>query len=200
MTVQSIVLVGLLSFCSYCFATDEPQRGRTHNKPHAATSADFTIDAPQYNRAQMKTDDTRIVGMECHKKKQTLEVAYFTAYNIPDKLMDLWDTFALKENSEDGMSVKAVHEVIRNCNIGADHYVVKFRPIPGNWNLNRECGGDTYGGAKILKNEVLVFDSDFEKCRSEEVITRVFFSSGAENPEITKISNHEFVFGKHVSK
>jgi hypothetical protein len=177
MTVRLIAAVLLFGFWNSCFA----------------------FDAPQYS-SEWANDGTRIVGMECHKKKQTLELGYFTPNNIPDKRMDLWDTFDLKENTEDGGSVKTVHEVVRRCNIGTDRYVVKVRPVLGNWNLNGECGGNTAGGAKVFKNGVLVFDSNFEECGSEEVTVKVYFSSAIEKPEITKVSKHEFVFGKDVPR
>jgi hypothetical protein len=155
----------------------------------------FAFDAPQYDRHREKHDDRRIVGMECHKKKQTLEVGYFTDYNLTDKTMDLWDVFDLKTNSSDGMSVKSVHEIIRKCNLGDEYYVIKFRPVIGNWNLNGACA-DTFGGATILRNGVVVFDQKFEKCGSEEVIVKVFFSKGIENPEITKIPQSKFIWDK----
>lgn len=60
MFAQTIISAVVFSFCNLAFA----------------------FDAPQHDRKQEKRDDARIVGMECHKKKQTLEVGYFTAYNI----------------------------------------------------------------------------------------------------------------------
>lgn len=171
MPEKLILMAVLLSFSSFGFAFDAPQYDRPKGEPH---------------------DDRRIVGMECHKKNNTLEVGYFTDYNLPNKRMDLWDTFDLKKNKKDSDYVESVHEIVRRCKIGNDHYVVKIRPVPGNWNLNRECGGATYAGAKIMRNGVVVFDEDFEECNSKEIISKVRISTNQKDPVVTKMTRKEY--------
>ncbi|OGS75409.1 MAG: hypothetical protein A2Z94_08030 [Gallionellales bacterium GWA2_55_18] len=152
----------------------------------------LAFDAPQYDRAEGGTDDMRIIGIECHKKLKVLEIGYFTTYNLPTKTMDLWDTFYLKKNKEDSDYVESVHELVRRCNIGKDRYIVKIRPVPGNWNLNGRCGGATYGGAKIIKNGVLIFDANFEECESKEIISKVRISTGSKHPAVTKMTRKNY--------
>ena len=151
----------------------------------------FAFDAPQYEKGEPH-DDRRIVGMECHKKNNTLEVGYFTDSNLPDKRMDLWDTFDLKKNKKDSDYVESIHEIVRKCKIGNDLYLVKFRPVPGNWNLNGECGGATYGGAKIMRNGVVIFDKDFEGCNSKEIISKVRISTDQKDPVVTIMTRKEY--------
>ncbi|MDP1929056.1 MAG: hypothetical protein Q8K62_11150 [Thiobacillus sp.] len=138
----------------------------------------LALDVPQYDRTHEISDDTNVIGIECNKKTKTLEIGYFQAYNLPGKEMDLWDTFDLKTNSKNGDYVQSVHELTRKCNIEKDQYLVKIRPVPGNWNLNGRCGGRTYGGATIFKNGVKIFDGNFQECESKEIITRIIISPG----------------------
>jgi len=174
MLVKLILSIFLLSLSSLGVAFDTPQYDRSKGEPH---------------------DDRRIVGMECHKKNNTLEVGYFTDYNLPDKRMDLWDTFDLKKNrmDDDGREyVKSVHEVERKCTLGKDHYIVKIRPVPGNWNLNGRCGGATYGGAKILMNGVQIFDGNFEECESKEIVAKIKVFGGQWKPVVTKMTYKDY--------
>lgn len=152
----------------------------------AVIGGSYAFEPLQYDRYGPRSDDMSIVGIECNKNSNTLEVGYFTAYNVPTKRMDLWNTFDLKKNKKDSDYVEAVYEVKRSCNLGKDQYLVKARAVPGNWNLNGRCGGETYGGAKIFKNRKLIFDADFQNCFDEEVITRVLVRPGTEL-EITKV-------------
>jgi len=123
---------------------------------------------------------------------KVLEIGYFSAYNLPTKSMELWDTFDLKKNKKDSDYVESVYEIIRICDIGKDQYIVKIRPVPGNWNLNGRCGARTYGGASIMKNDVLIFDENFEECESEKIISKVRISTDQNDPVITKLDHKEF--------
>lgn len=154
----------------------------------------FAREIPQYNGGQ--SDDTRVVGMECHKKNRTLEIGYFTAYNIPFKLMDLWGTFDLKQKSEDGETVE-YYEVVRRCNIGNDRFVVRLRADgAAGWGDGVACGTLTGARARVYRNGVMILDVLFEECGAEEVITRAKFVSGSDKPEITRTPDQEFIFGE----
>ncbi|MDR0775646.1 MAG: hypothetical protein LBE81_03285 [Azonexus sp.] len=151
----------------------------------------YAFKPPQYDRSFPRADDTRIVGIECNRNSNTLEVGYFTAYNLPTKTMDLWNTFDLKKNAPDGC-VESVYEVKRRCNLGKDRYLIIVRAVPGNWNLNGQCGGATYGGTKIFRNRVLLFDGDFEECSLDgEIVTKVLVRPGMK-PLVSKVSRKEF--------
>jgi hypothetical protein len=93
----------------------------------------FAFEAPQYDRSTGPTDDTNVIGIWCDEKSKILEIGYFSAYNLPTQQMDLWDTFDLKENKKDSYYVESVHEIVRTCNIDNNQYIVKIRPVPGNW-------------------------------------------------------------------
>ncbi len=94
-----------------------------------------TIRIPKYDRSGPKSDDQKIIGIDCNKKNKTLEVGYYTAYNLPDNAMDLWDTFSLKTNSNPdnngNQHVLAVHDVVRECSLGNTHYIVTISAVPG---------------------------------------------------------------------
>ena len=169
------ILIALGSFCGLCFARD----------------------IPQYDKTAMKTDDARVVGMECHKKNKTLEIGYFTAYNIPNKLMDLWDTYDLKKRSADGETPDEFYEVKRYCNLGNERYIVLFRAdgVSG-WGYGGARGAITGARTRVYKNDVMVLDILFEENGKDEVITKVKFMSGDNKPEITKMSEERFIFGE----
>lgn len=152
----------------------------------------FAFEAPPYDRSMGPADDLNVIGIGCDEKSKILEIGYFSAYNLPTQQMDLWDTFDLKKNKKDSDYVESVHEIVRTCNIENDQYIVKIRPVPGNWNLNGRCGGRTYGGASIIKNGVLIFDANFEECESEEIISKVKISTDQTNPVVTKLKHEEF--------
>jgi hypothetical protein len=149
-------------------------------------SDSFAADIPQYDRSRGASDDTNVIGIECNQKTRSLEIGYFTAYNLPSRKLDLWDTFDLKTNTKDGGHVESVHELTRECKIGEDQYTVKIRAVPGNWNLNGRCGGRTYGGATLLKNGVKIFDGNFQECESMEIVTKVVISAGRDVPLVVK--------------
>lgn len=136
----------------------------------------------QYDRNSPKHDDTRIVGIECNKKNNILQLGFFDAYNVPSKRMDLWDTFELKKNNSAGDAVEKVLSVVRHCRLGKYDYEIKITGVPGNWNLNGGCGGDTYPGAKIWKNGTLIFDENISDCKNVQVLTTITFSSKVDTP------------------
>jgi hypothetical protein len=152
----------------------------------------FAIEAPQFDRSQGLSDDLNVIGVECNKKANALEIGYFFSNNLPPQPMDLWDTFHLKKNKKDGDYVESVQEIVRTCSIGNDQYIVKIRAVPGNWNLNGECGARTYGGAKILKNGVLIFDANFEECRSKEIISKVRITTDQNAPVVTTMTYKDY--------
>lgn len=146
----------------------------------------FAADFPQYDRSRGPSDNTNVIGIECNQKTQSLEIGYFNAYNLPNRKLDLWDTFDLKTNTKDGGHVESVLELTRKCKIGKDQYMVKIRAVPGNWNLNGRCGGRTYGGATLLKNGIKIFDGHFQECGSTEIVTKVVISAGRNVPLVVK--------------
>lgn len=163
------ITIATLFFCGYCYA----------------------IDIPQYNRSGARNDDTRVIGIDCDQTTKILEVGYFTAYNLPDKKIELWDIFDLKTNSKPDergdQHVLAVHEVVRKCSLGKTHYVVKISAVPGSWSMKGECGGSTFGRAIILRNNVTIFDGIFEGCGSREIVARIRIAAGQRTPSVIRM-------------
>lgn len=151
------------------------------------------IRIPQYDKSTSgaKSDDTRVIGIDCDEKTKTLEVGYFTEYNLPDKAMDLWDIFNLKTNSapdeRGNQHVLAVHEVVRKCTFNKTHYVVTIHAVPASWSLTGECGGETDGRAVIHRNGVKIFDSVFETCISKEIIAKIRIAEGQKKPSVIRM-------------
>jgi hypothetical protein len=188
-----ILLVDVTAMAYEPAAAAPPRFKKSLKSKMAIEEAPFDI--PQYDRLKNEPhDDRRIVGMECHKKNNTLEVGYYTDYNLPKKLLDLWDTFDLKRNRTNGDQeyVESIYAIVRKCNLGNDHYIVKIRPVPGNWNLNGQCGGATYGGVEILKNGIQIYDGNFEECDSKEIVAKVKIFNDQTSPLITKMSHKEY--------
>lgn len=154
------------------------------------------INIRQYNRSASKADDTRVIGIDCDEKIKTLEVGYFTAYNLPAKAMDLWDIFELKTNGKPdergNQHVLAVHEVVRKCSLGNTHYVVTITAVPGSWGMTGQCGGSTFGRAIIVRNNVTVFDGIFEECLSKEIVARIKISEGQEKPSVIRMRYKDY--------
>jgi hypothetical protein len=135
-----------------------------------------------YDRHSPQSDDKYIVGMECNRHDNHLEIGFFDAYNVPAKRMDLWDTWDLKKNKQDKDVVDKVLSVTRGCDIGGQHYQVKITGEPGNWNLNGECGGVTYAKAKVWKNGALVFDDAISTCADGRTLKLIAFYPDRDQP------------------
>jgi hypothetical protein len=144
--------------------------------------ASFADEVQQYKRSSSKSDDQFIVGLECNRHSNSLQLGFFYAYNLPEKRMDLWDTFFLKKNNENGDLVVKVLSVTRSCHLGGHGYKIKITGAPGNWNLNGDCGGVTYAAAKIWKNGKLIFDEALSTCSNEPPLRSITFFAGNDTP------------------
>ncbi|CAH0262437.1 hypothetical protein SRABI118_03258 [Massilia sp. Bi118] len=94
----------------------------------------------QYDRQSPKSYDQFIVGIECNTREQHLEIGLFDSDNIPDKRMDLWDTWDLKKNKPGGDAVDKVLTVARGCTLGGHRYRIELTGQPANWNMNGPAG------------------------------------------------------------
>jgi uncharacterized protein len=155
-----------------------------------------TIRIPKYDRSGHKSDGQKIIGIDCNKKNKTLEVGYYTAYNLPDNAMDLWDTFSLKTNSNPdnngNQHVLAVHDVVRECSLGNTHYIVTISAVPGSWSFTGPCGGVEFGRAVIVRNNAIVFDEPFESCNSENIVATVKVREEKAEPTIIRIPRKDY--------
>jgi hypothetical protein len=129
-----------------------------------------------------------VVGIECHKKKGTLEVGIYTQADGRLKRMDLWRVEDLIRMDGETFQVQGVRQVERNCEIGTDRYRVRFVGLPGAANANWLCGALMSASVTVWKNGRQVLDRDFDDnpCRPHiEGIQRAVFRRGQPMPEIT---------------
>lgn len=141
---------------------------------------------PLYDYKQPLKDGLTVVGIECHKKNGTLEIGNFDASRPPDKRMDLWATWDLVRYNRNTSMVEQILEVEKRCNIGDDHYVVRFKGAPGNSNAMGQCGAFISAEARVTKNGKVLFDQQLEQCNDEAPIRTVRFSTGSDRPQIGK--------------
>ena len=151
---------------------------------------------PQYNRWGPKSDEDRIVGIDCDQEARTLEVGYFTKHNLPDKQIPLWDLFALKTNSapddRGNQRVLAVHDVTQDCSFPPNLYTITIQANPVSWSLSGSCGGGTDGRTIIHKNGRKIVDEVFETCTSSAVIAKVTVGPRHPAPLIGRMSFKEY--------
>lgn len=140
----------------------------------------------RYDKNGPKSDDQFIVGVECSKAGNYLQIGFFDAYNVPEKRMDLWDTFDLKKNNANGDGVEKALSVERRCSLGAHHYKLRITGAPANWNLNGACGSITYAKAKVWKDGALIFDEDISSCRDDRALKLMTFFPEADKPVCKK--------------
>lgn len=139
------------------------------------------------------SDDQRFMGVECDAQRNIFRVSYHSDHlHVFFKEGFLVDTFELKKNAPSGEHVESLRSVRKTCRIKNTNYTVRLRAIPGNWNLNRMCGGLTFGGATITANGKQVLDIEFERCSEGEITTAVTFSGGSIQPTINTNSTVGF--------
>ena len=78
-----------------------------------------------------------------------------------------------------------VYEVERQCVLGKDKYIVRFRGVPGASNAQWQCGGSSGAHATVWKNGRVVFDDEMAVCQDDSYIRKIVFSSGTDMPVIT---------------
>ena len=133
----------------------------------------------QYQRGSPGSDDQLLVGVECNKSRHYLRIGLFDAHAVPDRRMNLWDTFDLKKNDANGDAVAKVLSVERRCDLGRQHYRIRITGAPGNWALNGPCGALTYARAKVWKNGAVIFDDDLSSCKDDHMLKLLtFFPDG----------------------
>ncbi|QDQ26012.1 hypothetical protein FNU76_06400 [Chitinimonas arctica] len=140
------------------------------------------------------SDDQRFIGVECDVKSSMLRISYGGDKLNVLKGGYLIDTFELKKNDAAGTHVASIREVTKTCKIKKTLYKVQIRAVPGNMNLNGECGGVTFGAVRVYTGGRKLTDTIFEKCCLERactnsVTTRLSFIDGATQPETLMASS-----------
>jgi hypothetical protein len=148
------------------------------------TNSCFAGAIPTYDFRKPLNDGMTLVGLECHKKNETLELGLFDASTPPIKRMDLWDTWDLVKIDPKIDQISAVRSVERSCVIRGARYLIRFTGLPGNFNIQGRCGAAVSAHAKVWKDGKLLFDQDFEQCGDEEGsgIRTVRFSRDSDQP------------------
>jgi len=143
-------------------------------------------EVPVYDYRQPLHNEA-VVGIECHQKRETLEVGIYKPADGPLKRMDLWRVDDLIRMDGQTFQVEGVRRVERNCVIGTDRYRVRFVGLPGAANANWLCGALMSASVTVWKNGRQVLDEVFDDnpCRHTEGIQRAVFRRGQATPEIT---------------
>lgn len=133
------------------------------------------------------SDGTTVVGIECHWKKQTLEIANFDSSHPPNRRMDLCSTNDLVVwNDITSDFVKAL-SVERRCKLGNAVYKVRFTGSPGGSNATRRCGGFVSARATVWKNGRKLFEEEMDECFGKQPgIATVRFTPASDTPVITR--------------
>lgn len=137
------------------------------------------------------SDETTLVGMECHWKNRTLEIGNYSSLNRPTRRMDLWSTFDLVVWDEKTSDVIKTLSVERSCKLGDATYRVRFTGAPGGSNAARRCGAFVTARATVWKNGRKLFDQEFEECMGQKrAIANVRFTPGSDQPVISYLPAH----------
>ena len=154
----------------------------------SAAQCATAVEIPTIDYRTEQSDSTKLIGMECHWRKQTLEIGNFTSLNRPTRRMDFWSADDLVVWNQETSDLVKTLSVERRCKLGAATYTVRFTGAPGNSNAARRCGAFMTAHATVWKNGRKIFDQEFEECMGEERgIATVRFTPASDTPVITRL-------------
>jgi len=145
-----------------------------------------------------------LVGYQCSPVKNQIQVYYKGAYNdageemVAHKTKDEWNPWDLVTIQDDGKrtQIVGIETVNKMCKLRDGVYNVTIRPVPGNYNIQGNCGAFMSAGVRIKRAERTIIDTNFEgSCQVNDlgpVITKVIVSAGSDSAAITKASQKEF--------
>ena len=139
-----------------------------------------------YDFKQPIRDGIILVGMECNRKSQSLEIGIFEGGYPPNKRMDLWKTSDLVTYDTETNMVSSIQHVQRNCIIGKDHYRIRFAGLPGATNAMWQCGAIITAKASVWKNDHLIFEQPLLPCGIDGAVRLAKFVSGTDIPTLVK--------------
>lgn len=149
-----------------------------------------SAEVPTYDARKPQTDAVTLVGLECHHRNMTLEIGLFFAIKPPTKRMDLWDISDLVKFNPSTYFLEKVEKVEKICNIGGNHYKIRFEGIPGANNAMWMCGAVTGVHISIWRDGAVVFDEDMYRCNRDDYISQVRFKNGVTAPEVERLNLH----------
>ena len=135
-------------------------------------------------RAPVKDGDT-LVGIECHKRNNTLEVVAINPGHSPGRRMDLWHTWDLLVYEQKTSMLLKTLAVQRTCKLGEDTFKVRLEGVAGNANAQGQCGAFSTAHATVWRNGRKVYDADLAECWGEKNIATLRFVPGADAPKVT---------------
>jgi hypothetical protein len=141
---------------------------------------------PLYDYKQPVRDGVILVGMECNRNSQSLELGIFEAGIPPTKRMDLWKTSDLVSYDAKTYMVTAIRHVERNCTIGNTHYKVRFDGLPGAMNAMWMCGAVVTAKASVWKDGRLIYEQELARCGIDDSVRLARFVPGSDMPAVVK--------------
>ena len=147
-----------------------------------------------YSSGSFASDDQRFIGIECRPTEAMLRVSYHRDHLHPlFREGYLVDTFNLKKNDPSGEFVHSIRTVTQQCRIGTVTYRISVYAVPGAERLNAACGGETFGGVKVMRNGRPVLEKQFEQCSGDTVTIAITFGDGANvAPEVVSVPKADF--------
>lgn len=147
----------------------------------------------------------KLVRYSCDTKADLVRIEYAGAFPYINKQAgkalqaskgkNAWDPWDLVSLDETGNFVKSIREIKRTCSLSDGRYLVTIAPVPGNANIQGNCGGWVTASAQIRRPGNEIVSIQFEKsCNDFEspVITEVLIRPGAGPPEQVEVSPKQF--------
>jgi hypothetical protein len=135
-------------------------------------------------RASVK-DGESLVGIECHKRNNTLEVVAINPGHSPGRRMDVWQASDLLVFDQKTSMLLKTLAVQRSCKLGDDTFSVRLEGVAGNSNAQAKCGAFATAHATVWRNGRKVYDADLAECWGEKNVASLRFVPGADAPTVT---------------
>lgn len=145
-----------------------------------------TAEVTEYDFKQPIRDGIILVGMECNRNTQSLELGIFEGGYPPIKRMDLWKTSDLVTYDAKTNMVSGIQYVERRCTIGKDRYRVRFAGLPGAPNAMWQCGAIITAKASVWKNGRLIYEQPLLPCGVDGAVRLARFVSGTDIPTVIR--------------
>jgi hypothetical protein len=155
--------------------------------------------------AAQADDVEKVVQYSCERKADLVRIEYVATFPSSNKdagkalpastERNAWNTWDLLVVDDARGLVKRVKTVSRHCSLSDGPYVVTVIAVPGNGNLNGNCGAWTTATANISHAGKRLISVQFEKsCNDVDtpVITGVVVHAGGISPEKTTVRQKDF--------
>jgi hypothetical protein len=144
----------------------------------------------------------KLVGYECRKKANSITISYLGAYNeageemMKNKGPQQWDPGELIESMKDEDHIGSLKTIKRKCKLKDGTYTITIGPVPGNSNIQGQCGAWMTAWAEVKHgSKVILPRYNFEAwCDDTEtpVTTAITIKAGKNKPIIKTIPWNEF--------